>query len=119
MRKFKKTPSRIKYESTHPTVSARLPKEKQEKLMVLIKSMNITLPKLLLHFIGEYEIKIMPVEEARKKGIIQGYQKAKDIYAVKYSCSNCGKEITVTSDEEKKVIRKFMADNKWHHISCE
>jgi hypothetical protein len=123
MKKSKSPPSRIKYQSNHPTVSARLPKDKQEKLLALLRSLGVTLPQLLLHFIDEYEIKIMPIEAARKKGIdegiTKGYQQARDLFSVNYPCSKCGKEITVKSEDEKKAIRKFMTDSGWHHGDCE
>ena len=67
MNKKKLPPSRIKYEENNPTVSARLPKEKREKLLSILKTTDTTLTQLLLHFIGEYEIKIKPIEEARKR----------------------------------------------------
>ena len=79
MKKSKKNPSRTKYENNHPTISARLPKDKQDKLLALLRSLGISLPQLLLHFIDEYEIKIMPIEEAKKT------------YMVTFLCRKWGK----------------------------
>ena len=114
MKKSKSSPSRIKYEKSHPTVSARLPKEKREKLLSLLKTMDITQTQLLLHFIDEYEIKIMPVEEARKKGFLE----AKAIYMVTYNCPKCGTPIPIVGDSAKQAASKYMAEHGWGHTEC-
>jgi hypothetical protein len=106
MKKSKSYPSRTKYDNSHPTVSARLPKDKQEKLLALIQSQGITLPQLLLHFIGEYEIKIMSFEEAKKT------------YMVTYLCRKCGKPIGLTSEKAKEAASKYMSEHGWGHKKC-
>jgi len=122
MKKLKPLPSRIKYENNNPTVSARLPKEKRDKLLAILLVLKMTLAQLLLHFIGEYEIKIIPVEEASKQGFDEGYKKgflrAKEMYAVRYPCNKCGKEIVVNSEKEKQDIRQFMIRERWCHGEC-
>jgi len=114
MTKKNRSPSRIKYENNHPTISARLPKDKQDKLLALLRSQGVTLPQLLLHFIGEYEIKIMPIEEARQKG----YQEAKKIYMITYPCRKCGKPVAITSEQAKKAVSKYMTERGWGHKEC-
>jgi flagellar biosynthesis/type III secretory pathway protein FliH len=132
----------MKYDNNHPTVSARLPKDKQERLYEVLNSLDITLTQLLLHFIDEYEIKIKSIEEVRKagyekakkevwqeaydEGYRKGYDKGYDdgttaacnCFVVTYPCSKCGEEITVDTEEEKEAIRKFMTDSGWHHGDC-
>jgi len=122
MRKNHKSPSRIKYDQNHPTISVRLPKDKREKLLAMLKTMDVTLPQLILNFIGEYEIKIKPIEIIKgasfKAGLGKGYQQGIKNCAIKYPCSKCGKEIVVSSKEEKKAIRDFMTESGWHHRNC-
>jgi hypothetical protein len=108
------SPSRIKYEKNHPTISARLSKDKHDKLLVLLRSLGVTLPQLLLHFIDEYEIKIMPIEEARQKG----YQEAKKTYIVTYLCGKCGKPIAITSEQAKAATARYMTEHGWRHPEC-
>lgn len=112
--RVKSPPSRIKYGKNHPTVSARLPKEKRDKLMALLVSLGITLPQLLLKFIGEYELKLVPIEEARKKGFLE----AKDIYMVSYPCRRCGKPVAITSKHSKDLVSKYMAEHGLGHDKC-
>jgi hypothetical protein len=106
MSKNHKSPSRIKYEQNHPTISARLPKDKQEKLLALIRSQGITLSQLLLHFIDEYEIKIMPIEEAKK------------IYMVTFLCRKCGKPVAITGKQDKEAAGNYMTEHGWRHKEC-
>ena len=61
----KKTPSRVKYDQNHPTVSARLPKEKRDKLLAVLRSLGLSLANLLVSFADEYEVKVKPINEAR------------------------------------------------------
>jgi len=114
MTKDNRSPSRIKYEKNHPTVSARLPKDKHDKLLALLRNLDVTLRQLLLHFIDEFEIKIKPVEEARQ----QGFQESKKIYMVIYLCWKCGKPIAITNPETKKVVSKFLTEHGWGHKEC-
>ncbi len=114
MRKSKKTPSRIRYEQSHPTVSARLPIDKREKLLAVLRSLGVTLPQLLLHFIGEYEIKVKSIEEARKAG----FEEAKNLYMIAYPCRSCGKLIPITGEQAKEAASKYMTEHGWGHKEC-
>lgn len=113
-KKEKTPPSQIKYEKTRPTVSARLPKEKRERLLELLRSLGITLPQLLLHFIDEYEIRVKPVDEARQAG----YEEAKRTYMVTHPCAVCGKPIVITSQQAKDAASKCMTEQGWGHKEC-
>lgn len=106
MRKSRKTPSRTKYENNHPTISARLPKDKHDKLLTLLLNLGVTLPQLLLHFIDEYEIKIIPIEEAKKT------------YMVTFLCRKCGKPVAITSKQAKEAAGKYMTEHGWGHKEC-
>ncbi len=116
MARKKKTPppSKIKYDNNHPTVSARLPKDKHDKLLKLLESLDMTLPQLLLNFIGEYEIKVTPVDEARKAS----YEEAKKTYIVPFACKICGKPLAITSTRAKEVAGKYMTEQGWGHAEC-
>ncbi len=107
-------PSRIKYTKNHPTVSARLPKEKRESLLAVLKSLGVTLTQLLLHFISEYEIKVKSIEEARKAG----YEEAKKLYMVPFACSVCGEPLAITSPKAKEIAGRYMTEHGWGHAEC-
>jgi len=115
VRKTKRLPpSKIKYNKNHPTVSARLPKDKRDKLLQVLKSLDVTLTQLLLHFIDEYEIKVKPVDEARKVG----YEEAKKVYMITYPCSVCKQLIGITSPKAKEAASKYMTERGWAHAEC-
>ena len=110
----KSPPSRERYEKGHPTVSARMPIDKRDKLFVVLDRLSLTLAQLLIRFADEHEIVTRPLEEARK----EGFQEAKKIYAVYYPCKKCGKLIAITSAEGKAAAARHMAERGWGHKQC-
>ena len=122
MKKENRPPSRIKYENNNPTISARLPKEKHDRLLAILVVLKMTLTQLLLHFIGEYDPKVTPVEEARKQGLNEGWKRgvswAREKYLFSAPCTRCGKEIILTDKESKDVVRNILRQNGWQHADC-
>ncbi len=110
-KKKRMSPSREKYEKENPTVSARLPKETRDKLRGVLAKQGISLTDALKVLAGELEIKIGPIDEARKAG----YEDAKNRYMVPYSCNGCGKPILITSPKAKEAAGKYMAEHGWAH----
>ena len=109
-----KPPSRKKYEEENPTVSARLPKEKRDKLLAVLRSLGLSLANLLVSFADEYEVKVIPINEARRAG----YEQAKNLYMVTFLCYICGKPIAITSPESKEFVSKFLTERGWGHAKC-
>ena len=109
-----KPPSREKYEKENPTVSARVPKETRDRLLVNLAKLGMTLPDALKVLAGELEVKAIPIDEARQKG----YEEARNRYTVTYSCYICGKPIAITSPETKKVVSNFLTTHGWGHLKC-
>ena len=114
MGKSKRSPSRIKYEMSHPTLSARVTVETKEKLLAGLKTLGMSLPDAFKVLAGELEIKAIPVEEARKAG----YEEAKRLYAVTYPCSVCGGTMLITSPEAKEAASGYMTEHRWGHKEC-
>ncbi len=73
--------------------------------------------------LGQFEVKVRAEEKVRQDGFDEGWEKAieaaSSLYAVTYSCSICGKEMTVQTEEEKEAIREFMTSSGWCHGDCE
>jgi len=112
--KPKKSHSRGRYEDSHPTVSARMPIEKRDRLVAVLARLGLTLRELLIRFAEEHEITTRPLAEARK----EGFQEAKKIYAVYYPCQKCGRQIPINSVNEKVAAAQYMAENGWAHLQC-
>lgn len=99
-KKKRKSPSREKYEKENPTVSARVPKETRDRLLVNLAKLGMTLPDALKVLAGELEVKVMPIDEARG----QGFEDAMKLYMVTYPCNMCGKTIHITSPKAKEAV---------------
>jgi len=110
----KKSPSRIKYEQNNPTVSARVPKETREKLLVALRKLDMSLTDALKVLAGELEVKVIPIDEARR----QGYEEARNLYMVTCPCDVCGKPVAITSPKAKEVVSKYMAKYGLGHAKC-
>ncbi len=110
----KKSPSRSRYENGHPTVSARMPIDKRDRLVAVLERLGLTLGELLIKFADEQEIITRPLAEARKEGFIE----ARKIYGVYYPCQKCGGQILINTLEEKVAAARCMVENGWAHQQC-
>jgi predicted RNA-binding Zn-ribbon protein involved in translation (DUF1610 family) len=110
----KMAPSRERYEKQNPTVSARMPIDKRNRLMVVLERLGLTLTQLLIKFADEQEITTRPLAEARK----QGFLEAKEMFAVYYPCPKCGKQIPINGVEAKAAAAQYMAEHGWAHRQC-
>ncbi len=111
----RKSPSRIRYEQSHPTVSARLPVEDRDKLLTALKEMNASLADALKFIAGEFELNN---DQVRRKGYEEGYAKAKKRYMITYPCPGCGELIAIIDPELKGLVGEFMKEHGWPHPDC-
>ena len=112
--KRRKSPSREKYEEENPTVSARLPKETRVSLCGVLAKQGMSLADALRVLAGELEVKVIPIDEARRAG----YEEAKNLYMVTYPCSVCGKTIAITNPKTKEAVSRYMNEHGWAHAEC-
>ena len=115
-------PSRKRYEEDNPVVSCRVPKELYNRLRAIKKAEGKSMADVLKAGLGLFEVKVRAEKEVRQEaydeGHINGYELAESEYKVTYPCSICGKSIEVTTEEEKKAIRGYMAEYGWGHADC-
>ena len=124
--KKKKTPSRLKYEQNNPVSSSRIDKQLKETLREIKEKEGLSQADVLRRGAGLVEVKMRKEEEIRQQAYDRGYDKgyedaakaAEELYAVPYRCIKCGKEIIVTTDEEKKAIATYMHEHGWCHGDC-
>lgn len=118
----KKSPSRIKYEQNHPTVSFRPSKDLYDRLQAVKEAEGLSNTDVLKVGVGLLEVKVRSEKEAREQGFEEGFEKgfeeAESIYKVTYPCKVCRKTIEVTSVKEKEAIRKYMLERGWGHADC-
>ena len=114
----KKRPSRIKYETSHPTVSARIPIEIKEKIIANLKTLDMNMADAFKKLAGELEEKAKPIELVKKAAYKAGYKAAKNYYGVPYPCSKCEQTIVINTPEEKEAASKLMTEAGWGHETC-
>ncbi len=99
MKKSKKTPSRMKYEQNHRTVSFRTSKEIDDRLQAVKKAEGLSNADILKSALGLIEMKVTNEKEARKQGYAagfrEGFERATNLYRVTYPCKRCGKIIEI------------------------
>jgi hypothetical protein len=116
VRKKHKTPSRVRYELSHPTVSARITKEEYQKLKQYLDDRVIS----FADFIREsLEIQKSDIEAIWEAGREQGYSQAKKDFSVWYFCRNCGKAIVMMPNSKShKALIDYMLAKGWRHANC-
>jgi hypothetical protein len=120
MSKHKKhvSPSQIRYDQNHPTVSYRVTKELKERLKALKEIDGKSIAQILKIGAGLLEVKASSDQELSDQGYKMGFQKARGLYQVSYFCSNCGKLIVLKTPEEKKAAASYMKEAGWSHKDC-
>jgi len=122
VRKKKKSPSRIKYEQSHPTVSFRVSRELYDRLQAVKEAEGTSITDVLKVGVGLLEVKVRKEEEVRREGYEngfgRGYEEAQVLYMVTYPCRVCRKTLEVTSAKEKEAIKGYMLEHGWGHANC-
>jgi hypothetical protein len=115
-------PSRIKYEKNNPPVSFRVRKDIFDRIQHTKSVGGNSFADIFMAGLGKMEARAKKLEEARKQGYDEGYQKgfneAKLRYRVIYKCDICGQPIEITSPETKEAVSKYMRENSWGYTSC-
>ena len=121
-KKKRNPPSREKYERDNPVVSFRVDKELYDRLKAVKKVEGRSMADILKAGLGLFEVKIRKEAEIRQQaydeGEENGINRAVEVHAVRYNCVICGKEMIVTTDEEKRAIKRYMREHGWGHAEC-
>ena len=122
LKKKKKTPSRIKYEHSHPTVSFRVSKELYDRLQAVKEVEGKSVTDVLKVGLGPLEVKVSKEKEVRDRaydeGYGEGYKDAEELYKVTYVCKICRKTVGVMNVKEKEAIKGYMREHGWAHAEC-
>lgn len=111
MKKKKQSPSKIKYDKSHPVVSVRVTQTLFNQLKELKDLSGKSLGDILREGLKQQTPSV-------KNAYQRGYQAGKVRYAVNYKCSVCGGNIVVGSENEKKEIAGYMRGDGWGHEDC-
>lgn len=118
----RKPPSRIRYEENNPTVSGRVSREMYDELVRVKGADGKSFADILKIGLAKAKASVKKAEAIRKegfdKGYKMGYEDAKTVYMVTYSCPICKGTIEVKSEEEIAAIRTYMQEHGWRHAKC-
>ena len=121
-----RSPSRIRYERSHPVVSFRANKEMIDRFTILKEKEGESHADIYKIGLEKTEWRIEKEEQIRKKayedGQADGYQQgaldAMDRYLIEYPCSLCGELIMLESKKEKEEVIRHMREQGWRHREC-
>ena len=117
-----KTPSRIRYEQRHPTISFRVSKELYERLQKAKQTEGKSYTDVIKRGLGLIEVKIGKEkdihEKAYREGHRNGYTLAESNYKITVPCAECGEEMEVRDEHVKRAIKKYLVENEWRHADC-
>jgi hypothetical protein len=94
------------------------PDTKQKLLELCEASKAETRGIFFKRLVGDYELKLKSIEEARKSGYESGFRNARLLYMVSFPCADCGQNIFISGPELKVKVRKLIADAGWAHSEC-
>lgn len=121
-KKKREPPSRLKYERSHPTFSFRIYEELSNRLEAVKKAEGVSNTNIVEAGVGLFEVKRREEKEIRDEAYEEGWEKgaaeAEELYSVSCPCCVCGKETVVTTEGEKKTIRRDMREHGWGHGEC-
>lgn len=111
MKKKSKTPSRIKYEESHPTVSFRVSRELYDRLQAIKKAEGKSITDVLKVGVGLLEVKVRAEAEIRIKAFREGHRKGYELaeanYKCTFPCSGCGETIAGKAKLLKKLLKSI------------
>ena len=111
-----KSPARIRYEQSHPTVSFRLSKDVYDLLKQRLNDLGVSAVDFIKESLGLLHTDI---EEVKQASWDRGYDQAIEDYQIWYFCSVCGERIDMSPNSEShKAIIGYMKDHNWGHASC-
>lgn len=106
------TPSREKYEESHPVVSVRVSPEMREDLEEVNTASGMSIADVL-------RVGLDKAKPAVEEAFHVGYYDAMREYEVEYWCDRCGeRHVSLTSAEEKEAAAAYMYDHGWHDTRC-
>ena len=118
-----KSAARLRYEKSHPVISFRVNKELYDRLKTAKDVEGMSEADIVRIGLGILE----PIRKSEKEiwqkgfnaGEESGFERAGELYEVKYNCYFCGEEMVVDTDEEKMAIKRYAREHRWSHAECQ
>lgn len=109
---MKKPPSRIRYEKSHPVVSARLNMEDYKRLKEILRTEGKSFAQFLKEIINKADVEHVKTYE-------RGYREGVEDTQIWYYCKVCGESIIITPNGKSHMaLIEYMEEHGWGHASC-
>ena len=119
-KRYKRFPSQVRYDKTHPTVSFRVSQEELGEIREMAKQEGKTIGDLVREALNkDVKNKKSRYRAGHTTGYNAGYRKAKRDHQIWYFCCVCGERVDITPNgDSHKAIIEMMKEKRWGHESC-
>jgi len=112
-------PTNQRYNKRVPATAFRIDTGTVKKLYELFEASKAETWGIFFRgLVGDYEIKLISIEEARKAGYVLGFRNARLQYAVSFPCADCRQIIFIEGPELISKVRKLIFKAGWGHSEC-
>ena len=111
----RKSSKRAEYERQNPTFSARIDLQTYERAKELCRMTGKSFGDLLAELVGRQEA---PARESEARGFERGIKEARDMYAIRFPCADCGKPAHIRTPVDRAAVVKILLERGFHHTEC-
>jgi len=110
-RKKHQPPAKIRYDSTHPIISARVDKELKQQLDEIKRMSGKSLGDILRE-----ALKVQT--PSAKRALTRGKNEGKSKYGISYKCSECKGTMWIDTPEYRGYVTELIEKYGWGHLEC-
>ncbi len=114
----RKSPSKIRYEQSHPTLSCRLDKQTYDLLKKRLDDADLSFAQFVKTQLGILELEWPDVEEIDREAYQEGLAEATNKYRIQIKCLRCGEPITVRPHSQMHETIRAHLEGLWSHKNC-
>jgi predicted DNA-binding protein len=105
---MKKSPSRVKYEKEHPTISVRVSQELKEVLEKIKGKTGNSYAEVI-------KAGLENAKELWEAAFLEGQNTSR----IWYYCDKCGEKIPIAPKRKShKAVIEYMGQHRWGHTAC-
>ena len=112
-------PTNHRYDKRVPPTAFRIDPDTKKTLFELREASNgETWAKVFRRLVGDVELKLKSIEEAKDAGYELGFRDARSQFAVSFPCAKCGHAVFVNGPEQIAQIRELIIKARLGHPEC-
>jgi hypothetical protein len=123
-KKRHRSPSRERYEKTHPVISVRMPKKWVDELDAYLDEQELSRGDFFRTSFGKQKANLQITHsqgyyKGYNIGYNAGYEKGKQDCGVQFPCNKCGELIYLPLHSNcHQAIIGFLKEHGWNHVEC-